>query len=185
SRIDAYNQVLYREGTGLLPAAMSPPTSPDGTSATGLLGLELGHPVFRFLRGLPDPVPTAIIGRYFPVTPGAQARVLATYATGEAFLVELPLGLARVLQMTTPLDADWGTLPLSGFYLPYMQSLVRYAAGGALPQRHVALGAALHQVVRAPIERGRSVVVTPDGRFIRPQVTSGTNRSEIRFAETT
>ena len=28
--------------------------------------------------------------------------------------------------MTTPLDVDWGNLPFSNFYLPFMQSLVRY-----------------------------------------------------------
>lgn len=184
SRVESYNQLLHRAGTGLLPGELGPPTAPDGTGATGLLGLDLSHPVFRFLRGVPDPVPTATIGRYFPVRPGAQARVLATLATGEPFLAESRLGLGRVLLMSTALDADWGTLPLTGFYLPYVQSLVRYAAGGALPVRNVALGEPLRLVEREAVDEQRSIVIGPDGRRQRPQVSAADGRTEVRFAGT-
>ena len=42
--------------------------------------------------------------------------------------------------MTTALDADWSTLPLSNFYLPFVQSAVRYLAGGAVPDGNLSPG---------------------------------------------
>ena len=65
---------------------------------------------------------------------------------------------------TTPLDADWSTLPLSNFYLPFVQSAVRYLAAGAVPNRNLRPGQVLeanttyHYVITA---KG------PDGSFWR------------------
>lgn len=143
SKIDSYNATLYRNGLGLLPAKLESPTPADGSRATSLLGLELSHPIFRFLRGA-DPLPGAVVGRFFPAAERqADARVLGTYGSGEPFLIEGPRGRGRVLLVTTPLDADWSTLPLQGFYLPFVQSMVRYACAPTLPSRNLAPGEAL------------------------------------------
>jgi hypothetical protein len=140
TRVDNYNALLYRDGGGLLPARLSPAVGGDGSRATSILGMELGHPVFRFRRG-GDPLPSAVIGRYFPATPRpADADVLAEYATGEPMLIEGARGRGRVLLLTTPLDADWNTLPLSPFYLPFIQSLVRHAHPAPPVKRNLAPG---------------------------------------------
>jgi hypothetical protein len=102
--------------------------------------MDLEHPVFRFRRGT-DPHPGAVVGRYFPAVPRpADARKLATLTSGDPFLVEGPRGRGTVILVTTPLDADWNTLPLYPFYLPFAQSLVRYACTASLPPRNVAVG---------------------------------------------
>jgi hypothetical protein len=192
SRVENYNMLLYREGAGTLPAMLQGATSADGAQATSLLGLELGHPMFRFLSGRPDPVPSATIGRYFPVgRRQADAQVLATYVTGDPFLVELGFGRGRVLLMTTPVDADWGTLPLSNFYLPFVQSAVRYLAGGTLSQRNLHPGERLREIVKAidPVEASdprasEAVVTLPDGsRETVPVVRNG-DRGEVTFERT-
>jgi hypothetical protein len=127
SRVENYNALLWRDGQGLLPAKLNAPVPGDGSYATSLLGVDVTHPVFRFRRGT-DPLPNAVIGRYFPAEPlQAGARAPAEYASGQKFLVEGQRGRGRVLLVTTPLDADWNTLPLSPFYLPFVQSMVRYA----------------------------------------------------------
>src|SRR5690606_15037625 len=77
TRIDLYNQYLHRDGAGILPARLHPATAIDGARATGVLGLDLDHPILRFLRGSGDPVPTATLGRYFPAeVRSTRARVL-------------------------------------------------------------------------------------------------------------
>jgi hypothetical protein len=191
SRVDDYNESLYRGGAGILPAELLPPTAGDGSEATSILGFEPGHPVFRFLRGRPDPIPSATIGRYFPARPRApDGRRLSSYVSGWPFLVEAPTGRGRVLLMTTPLDADWSTLPLSNFYLPFVQSAVRYLAGGTLPDRNLLPG----QPIRVTFEDGehvagapaRSVTLTRPGsdEAIALEVRQLGRQSEVRYADT-
>lgn len=140
---DSYNATLYRGGQGLMPARLENAVAADGSAATSLLGLELTHPIFRFQRGS-DPLPAAVIGRYFPVIPRqAEANTLATYSSGEAFLIEGPRGRGKVLLLTTSLDLDWNTLPLYPFYLPFVQSLVKYACASSGAPRNVRPGEAL------------------------------------------
>ncbi|HEV8606180.1 MAG TPA: BatA domain-containing protein [Tepidisphaeraceae bacterium] len=153
TRVDNYNSLLYREGLGLLPAKLEPSGPGDGSRATALLGLELSHPIFRFRRGS-DPLPGAVIGRYFPATPRqGDSRVLATYASGEPFLIEGPRGRGRVLLVTSPLDGDWNTLPLYPFYLPFVQSMVRYACGVSAGSRNLLPGDAIAVSFDEPMEQ--------------------------------
>ncbi len=129
SRVDDYNAELYRDGAGILPAELQPPTPADGSASTSVLGYDATHSIFQFLRGKPDPIPSATIGRYFPaVARQTYAWPLAWYASGDPFLIEGSSERGRVILMTTSLDADWTTLPLSNFYLPFLQNAVRYLA---------------------------------------------------------
>jgi len=179
-RVDHYNSMLYAEGQGLMPAMLSAATPPDGSRATGLLGLELTHPVFRFRRGT-DPLPSAVIGRYFPAVPRrSDARVLATYASGEPFLIDGPRGRGRVLLVTTPLDADWNTLPLYPFYLPFVQSMVRYACAPSLASRDLQLGQPLVAALDQPADS--AAVLLEDGSVQALRITPRTTR--LRFAQT-
>ena len=150
SRVDDYNASLYRDGSGILPAMLEEPTAADGSESTSILGISTDHPVFQFLRGRFE-IPSATIGRYFPAIPRqVDADVLARYLSDDPFLIEGRSERGRVLLMTTALDADWTTLPLSSFYLPFVQSAVRYLAGGAVGNGNLALGDPIHCVeVRA------------------------------------
>jgi hypothetical protein len=169
TRTENFNSLLFRDGAGVLPASLRPATAVDGSQATAILGVDLTHPLFSFLRSKPDPIPAAAIGRYFPATPRQpDARVLASYTSGDPFLVEGDFGRGRVLLFTTALDADWGTLPLTNFYLPLVQSAVRFLVsrpsrdlqpgepivamvdeGGAVPQGYVNINTAVPS--RAPL----------------------------------
>jgi hypothetical protein len=127
--------------------------------------MDLEHPVFRFRRGT-DPLPGAVVGRYFPAIPRpADARKLATLASGDPFLIEGPRGRGIVILVTTPLDADWNTLPLYPFYLPFAQSLVRYACTASLPLRNVAVGEEIVIPFDEPVDESR-IELTRDGERI-------------------
>ncbi|HEY8668585.1 MAG TPA: BatA domain-containing protein, partial [Tepidisphaeraceae bacterium] len=183
ARVENYNSMLYRDGTGIMPALLQPPTANDGSEATALLGINLSHPAVKFLRGRPDPVPRATIGRYFPATRRPDAWEIASYASGKPFLVEATAGRGRVMLQTTPLDADWSTLPLSPFYLPYVQSMVRYLAGGTLARRDLTPG----QPIQAIFEEGtveNARVVLPDGDRIPVDVVKSPERTELRCGDT-
>lgn len=189
ARADNYNSSLYRAGAGILPAALEPATPADGSAATNILGLDLDHPMFRFLKKRSDPVPLATVGRYFPAAPRpADARVLGSYASGRPFLIEATVGRGRVLLMTTSIDADWNTLPLTAFYLPFMQSAVRYLVAGALVDRNLHPGQVIAATVRdaAVGGNGKASVLLPDGGkadVLAAAAGSGT-AMELRYGRT-
>jgi hypothetical protein len=182
SRVENYNSQLYRGGSGIAPVHLGTATAEDGSEATTLQGIsDFDHPVFRFLKGRPDPVPLVTVGRYFPADPRTrEGKVLAQYASGKPFLVASTVGRGRVLVMTTPLDADWGTLPLSNFYLPFVQSAARYLASGQVGERNILPGKPI--VARFGAEVKKATVYPP------PDQREGKNlpvtRGEVRYANT-
>jgi hypothetical protein len=179
TRVENFNELLYRDGGGLSPARLMPAVPPDPSRATTLLGLELQHPVFRFRRGA-DPRPEAVVARYFPAVPRpGDARVLATLSSGDPFLVEAPCGRGKVLLLTSPVDVNWNTLPLYPFFLPFMQSLVRYAATSP-PPRNVMPGEPLTAVFDEPIERAE---ISRNDERPTPVVSSG-RTVQVRYTET-
>jgi hypothetical protein len=182
TRVDSYNTHLYREGGGILPVKLLPATAEDGSEATTLQGItDFDHPIFRFLKGRPDPIPLVTIGRYFPAEVRAHdARVLAQYASGRPFLVEGPAGRGRVLVMTTPADADWGTLPLSNFYLPFAQSAVRHLTATLVAERNVRVGQPIVARFGPGINVTKAEVRLPT-REVRPLPAT---RGEVRYART-
>lgn len=182
ARVDNYNAMLYREGQGILPARLENALPPDGSRATTLLGMDLEHPVFRFRRGT-DPLPGAVVGRYFPAIPRpADARKLATLASGDPFLIEGPRGRGTVILVTTPLDADWNTLPLYPFYLPFAQSLVRYACTASLSPRNVPVGEQIVIPFDETVDESR-IELTRDGERISATPLPAQNQ-QLRFTET-
>jgi len=182
-RPEDYNQSLYRDGAGILPAILSTPT-PSNVGATTLLGLDVNHPVFRFVKGRSDPIPSASVWRYFPsIVSEDQNRVLASYASGKAFLIEKQFGRGRVLLMTTSLDMDWASLPLSSFYLPFTQSMVRYLASGEVQNRNQVVGQAISVRAGEGLEDQSVQIRSPDGKILTEGVSINHSaaQSEIRF----
>jgi hypothetical protein len=182
TRVDNFNTRLYRDGNGILPVKLQPATAEDGSEATTLQGVtNFDHPIFRFLKGRPDPIPLVTIGRYFPAdVRDRDAQVLAQYASGRPFLVEAPAGRGRVLVMTTALDADWGTLPLSNFYLPFVQSAARHLSSGPDTERNLAPGSPLVAQFGPGADLREARVRLPSGESRPLPVTRG----EVRYSRT-
>ena len=182
SRVDNYNEQLYRDGAGLLPAMLQPPTAADGSDATTILSVQSDHPIFQFLRGRAD-IPSATITRYFPAIPRqVDADVLARYLSNDPFIIEGQRG--RVLLETTSLDADWNALPLSNFYLPFIQSAIRYLAAGAVDSGNLQPGHPIQLTFEdGPPPLGASVT-RPDGRTIKLDIVRLEKQAEIRYGDT-
>lgn len=182
TRLDNFNALLYRDGAGLLPAALAPPTAADGSAATSILGIDLSNPIFSFLRGRPDPAPTATIARHFPISAArSDAQVLASFSGGGPMLVSGNFGAGRVLLITTPLNEDWSTLPLTNFYLPMVQSMIRFLA--ARPSRNLSPGEPI--VARFDSGEEASATVTlPDGARQAVPLQSAGDLLEARFTAT-
>lgn len=185
SRVDNYNARFYREGGGILPAMLQPPTAADGSESTSLLGMQVDHPVFQFERGRVEP-PAATVTRYFPAIPRqVNSVVLGRYLSNDPFLIEGWSESGQVFLMTTALDSDWTTLPLSNFYLPFVQSAVRYLASGAVPDGNLAPGKVIH--LKFDESRvGRTVsLMRPDGKTVKLEVVVRPEKQpEVRYGDT-
>jgi len=171
-----------------MPAELESPVPADGSQATSLLGLEMSHPIFRFLQGHDEPLPATTIGRYFPVhAPEGRSSVIGRYASGKPFLVEGSFGRGRVLLMTTSLDMDWNRLPLSSFYLPFLQSTVCYLAASTQPQRNLSPGQPIVALLDKVSDPRNLRIRGPDGSGIgdQPMETLRLNDGyEARFTNT-
>ncbi|HEX4792970.1 MAG TPA: BatA domain-containing protein [Humisphaera sp.] len=183
-RSDDYNAMLYRDGAGILPARLEPPTPSDGSQATTLLSWDVQNPAFAFLRGQFE-APAATVARYFPAKARQiDATPLAWYLTGDPFLIEGRSERGRVLLMTTALDADWTTMPLSNFYLPFVQSAVRYLASGSVGSANLLPG----QPIRLPVMTGLAAseirLIRPDGRPEKLDIVRITAQPEVRYGDT-
>ena len=72
-----------------------------------------------------------------------------------------------MLLATTSLDADWTTLPLTSFYLPFVQSAVRYLADTSPRKTNLLPGEPIEVSFDDPAP-GRKVRVTPPDGQDRP-----------------
>lgn len=183
-RVENYNERLWREGAGILPAELEDATAADGAQATSIVGYESSTPVFGFLHQRPDLMLFPTIGRYFPTTPrSADARALAWYTSGAPFLLESAGGRGRVLLMTTSLDADWSTMPLSSFYLPFVQSAVRYLAAGTMPPHTLVPGEPIRVTVDELVSEPATLEM-PDAATRSVEGAQYGPTTEYQFADT-
>jgi hypothetical protein len=187
ARTERYNQAMYREEGGLLPALLQPAVTPPAPVSIEPTTLDTSQPLLRFLSGRGGAMGLdAAIERFLPTTARTPAaHVLANYTSGDAFLIESPYGRGRVVLMTCSLGASWSTLPLTNLYLPLLQSTARYLAGGNMAERNVASGQELVAVFDPPAPAGaRGVVVRPDGSRDPCDVSTIDQRSEARYGKT-
>ena len=135
-------------------------------------------------------MPSSTIGRYFPSRPHKpDARSLAEYVSGWPFLVETPRGererRGRVILMTTPLDNDWGNLPFSNFYLPFMQSLARYLSGGVIDDRNLAPGQIIQtKLGPSPVNRTVTIQRPGDAKPVPLELIRYGDQADVRFGDT-
>jgi len=181
SGVHDYNRDLLGEGAdSILPVELAPP---NAGATTALASFDLNHPIFQFLRGRPDPVPPATVRQYFPCKVMGRAQVLARYAGEMPFLVTAATGRGRVLLVTTSLDADSSSLPLTAFFVPFIQSAVRYLSGPA-PLRNLEPGDPLVAAFEGVLDQSSIVINDRPPAPASLSVTPLGRRTEIGYTDT-
>jgi hypothetical protein len=92
---------------------------------------ELTHPALQSLSDnlLQESIKSARVWGYSRISASGKS-VLLSLANGDPLLIEQKVGSGRVMFMTTTADRDWSDLPVKTAYLPMIQSLTNYLAGG-------------------------------------------------------
>ncbi|HSN90005.1 MAG TPA: BatA domain-containing protein [Anaeromyxobacteraceae bacterium] len=119
--------------------------------------------------------------RYALARPGAEARVLATFDDGAPALVEGRRGRGRVLLFTSTLDRDWTDWPIRTSFLPAMQRLAAWLAGGLEERRDPPTVVGSPRAVRLPEGTAAAALIAPDGRERRLPAPAGGRGGEIAF----
>jgi hypothetical protein len=109
--------------------------------------------------------------------------VLARTASGEPLMIEKARLRGRVILVTTGLGTAWGTLPQTSFYVPFVQSAVRYLALGGMDRRNVRMGEEIVWTVGEAIE-GKPTVLLPDGVIAQADVVTLESGRQVRYGGT-
>ena len=149
-----------------------------------LAQLDRSSPIFQFTGGRPDALPDVSIDRYFPTVDRIGAHVLGTYSSGEPFLLERAYGRGHVILATTSLRGDWNSLPRTSFFLPMMQSMVRWLARSEEPGRNLSIGQPIEAVITDAVRGRTAQIILPDGAAQQIELASSGQSNQVRFSGT-
>jgi hypothetical protein len=188
-----YNQLLFNDGKGLLPASI------DGTvgdaqakkAAFEFDAKDFKHPIVSLFDNADSNVIASLTGaktwqyQKLKVEDGQPlAKVALWFNTGDPVIVEMPRHRGRVIQVATSVDAAWTTWPLHQSYPPIMEQIVFLASSGKLAERNVRVGQAIDQALPASAA-GASVEVTrPDEVRSSTKLKASGDVSLFHFEET-
>ena len=121
---DHYNQRLAQA----LPAPLGDKKIGPESSGEKIAKIDLTHPALQTLADpiLQESLKSARVWGY--ARSGGTA--LLSLANGDPLLLEQKIGAGKVMVVTTSADRDWNDLPVKTVYLPLVQSLAQYLAGG-------------------------------------------------------
>lgn len=85
------------------------------------------HPAFDLFAG--GPILRPRFRQYVRVEADSLSHVLASFDTGDPFLIERPVGQGRVLLFTSSLSTEWTDLPLTEVFVPLLYQIAGYATG--------------------------------------------------------
>ena len=109
----------------------------------------------------------------------AGKSVLISLANGDPLLLEQKVGAGKVLFMATTADRDWTDLPVKTVYLPLIQSLTQYIAGGKRGSLDggIAVGAT-KEITLPPSYVGKSLRITkPDKQNADAAIVAAKDRA--------
>jgi len=175
---ERYNRELCGGSAGprLLPARLGKVVSP---AMVFIDPMEYRHPIVRAFRGREKAgLSTTPIFKYFQLTvpEDSAAKVAVQTTAGDPLIVEEKTRRGRVVLVSTSADTRWTPAPLWPSFVPLVQEILAFCAGGESKQRNVAVGEPLVASVSAPAAdaevtmrgpdgRGRAVTLQPDGDY--------------------
>jgi CheY-like chemotaxis protein len=196
---EAYNRVAWKNGEGLLPGrlvgtARAPRDAPFALTADEDAFRQPPLEAFasdNARAGLLAPRFRQYVRVELPPRGGAGRRVLsfvppAGAAAGKSpdpAILELPRHRGRVILVTTTVNTDWGTWPLSPSFPPLVQELMRLAVQS--PPRRLALAGETAEEILPPTFAGLEAAVTaPDGTRNTVTVAAADDAALLRLPST-
>ncbi len=149
----------------LVRTAADPEAGASGTTPPArFVRVDMAHPAFAIFQGASEGFDTARTYRYVLLQPdpAKSERILASFDDGSPALIEAQRGQGKVILFTATVDRDWSDWPLRTSFLPAIQQLSAYLAGG------------LDEKPPAPFLVGETV---------KPELPAGTQLASVRGPE--
>ena len=121
---ESYNQKLG----AALPAQLRDKKTGPEAGGEKIDKIDLAHPALQSLSDsiLQESIKSVRVWGY----QRAAGKPLIALANGDPLLLEQKVGPGKVMLVTTSADRDWSDLPVKTVFLPLIQSLTQYLAGG-------------------------------------------------------
>ncbi len=185
-QLENYNLKLAQSSPATLPAQIREIKLGPEARSEKIDKIDLAHPALQSLKdaSLEESLKTARVWSYAR-TPAAAKSALITLASGEPLLLEQKVGSGRVLFITTAADRDWSDLPLKTAYLPLIQGLTNYLAGGRRGTMDSGITIGSPKEIHVPPSFvGKSLkVIKPDKQQVNVTVTAARERALASFDE--
>lgn len=185
-RAESYNQILYREGEGILPARLGERAGDPGRREQSFAfdPAEFVHPIVNPFQGNPDAgLQTTQTYTYLrtQLPPKGKSRVALKFDSGDAAIVETQIGQGRSVLVTTSVDDRWGLWPLWPSFVPLVHEVVQFAVAGRRGERQRLVGEPLTAVFPAAAFDIEVSVTRPDGEVQPALVTPGDGLSQLLY----
>lgn len=181
---DGY-QKLARSSPPLLPPLHDRKVGPEANGEK-IARVDVSHPALQGLSDalLQESLKSARIWGYTRTTAPAGS-VLMTLANGDPLLVEQKVGTGRVLYAASSADRDWNDLPVKTAYLPWIQGLANYLAGGKRGSMDggISVGS-VKEITLPPSYVGKTLRITkPNRQDSEAPIEAAKDRSVASFNE--
>jgi hypothetical protein len=190
---DFYNNALYQNGAGWLPARIGPWKGDPGRREV------VAHPSPRsfsgpalvpFGQGESPPLAEADLFFYRVLEPATRTPPAATTArldTGDPWIVERPYRRGRVALLAGPIDAEGGTLPVNPDFVPWAHELAFHLADPSSASRPLHPGEPITLDLDPPPPPGLNALAvrTPSGATGRAAIERSGGRALARFDDAT
>jgi hypothetical protein len=181
-QLDSYNQKLAQA----LPAQLREKKLALEASAEKIGKIDVTHPALENFTDaiLQESLAGARVWGYYR-SDGAGKSTLISLANGAPLVVEQKVGSGGVVFIATSADRDWTDLPLKTAYLPLIQGLTNYLAGGkrGALDGGVAVGDT-KMILLPPGAVGKSLrIIKPNREETEVDIVADRDRSIARFEE--
>ena len=136
-------------GPNLLPARLG---NVVDRSQFRLDPLDYRHPIVQAFRGRGQAglLTTPVLKNFkLDLPKDSPAKIVLAMANGDPLIVEQPMHRGRVVFVATSADASWTAMPLWPSFVPLVQEIVAWCAGGQLQQRNIMVGEPLDAAITA------------------------------------
>ncbi|NNE34653.1 MAG: VWA domain-containing protein [Rhodothermales bacterium] len=125
ANLDAYRRILRELEVGVVDRIVSPAADQGSEAIIG--DVNWRHPVFSDLQGAAGGILRPKFRRFVRVTPDSSATVIASFDSGDAWLVEKRMGAGTLILTTATLGSEWTNFPINELYVPFVYQLAQYA----------------------------------------------------------
>lgn len=184
---DSYNQRLFRDGKGILPARLGSVKvveNRDDVLTFDARGFE--HPLVRAFRGNPGAgLESTMTQQYMSLTPAESATVGLWFSDGAPALVESAAGTGRVILAATSADDRWGTWAIwAPSFVPIMNEMVLHSVSDRWKNRQLSVGEPILTTWPARVFDMPIAVRPPDGPEVPLNLKDSGNVVAAAFDQT-